>query len=78
MDFRAKRIVRLYGESEVAPEKRLQDKDTRRRINYKHYTDREWGMSQNYHVCLDSSVLGIDKCVDIILDLAENCPDTTE
>ena len=61
MDFRAHRIVRLYGESEVAPEKRLQDKDARRRINYKHYTDREWGMSQNYHVCLDSSLLGIDK-----------------
>ena len=60
------------------PGERLQDKDARRRINYKHYTDREWGMSQNYHVCLDSSVLGIDKCVDIILDLAENCPDTTE
>lgn len=78
MDFRAHRIVRLYGESEVAPEKRLQDKDARRRINYKHYTDRDWGMSQNYHVCLDSSVLGIDKCVDIILDLAENCPDTTK
>ena len=76
--FRADRIVRLYGESEKAPEKRLADKDTRRRVNYKHYTDREWGMSQNYHVCLESSVLGIDKCVDIILDLAENCPDTTE
>lgn len=78
MDFRAHRIVRLYGESEVAPEKRLKDKDTRRRVNYKHYTDRDWGMSQNYHVCLDSSVLGIDKCVDIILDLAENCPDPVD
>ena len=69
--FRADRIVRLYGESEKAPEKRLADKDTRRRVNYKHYTDREWGMAQNYHVTLDSGVLGIDRCVDIILELAQ-------
>ena len=46
--FRADRIVRLYGESEKAPEKRLADKDTRRRVNYKYYTDREWGMAQSY------------------------------
>lgn len=69
--FRADRIVRLYGESESTPEKRLADKDTRRRVNYKHYTDREWGMAQNYHITLDSGVLGIDRCVDIILGLAQ-------
>ena len=68
--FRAERIVRLYGESEKNPENRLQDKDKRRKINYRHYTDRDWGMSQNYHVSLDSSVIGIDKCVDIIAGLA--------
>ena len=56
---------------EKAPEKRLADKDTRRRVNYKHYTDREWGMAQNYHITLDSGVLGIDRCVEIILDLAQ-------
>ena len=69
--FRADRIVRLYGESEKTPEKRLADKDTRRRVNYKHYTDREWGMAQNYHITLDSGLLGIDRCVEIILNLAQ-------
>ena len=69
MDFRAHRIVRLYGESEVAPEKRLQDKDARRRINYKHYTDREWGMSQNYHLSLDSAAIGVERCADVILNV---------
>ena len=70
MAFRSERIVRLYGESENSPETRLQDKDKRRRINYRHYTDREWGMSQNYHISLDSSAVGIDKCVDVIVGLA--------
>ena len=65
-DCRAERIVRLYGESEHSPEKRLRDKDARRRVNYKHFTHREWGMAQNYHVTLNSGVVGVERCVDIL------------
>ncbi len=72
LDFRADRIVRLYGESEKSPEARLQEKDKRRRINYQHYTGREWGMSQNYDLCLNSSTLGIEQCVDIIVNAVKN------
>lgn len=72
MDFRAERIVRLYGESEKSPETRLQEKDKRRRVNYQHYTGRTWGMSQNYDICLDSSVIGIEQCSDIIVSLFNN------
>ena len=63
---RAERIVKLYGESDIAPEKRLDDKDARRKVNYKHFTGREWGLAQNYHLSLDSSMLGIEGCVDLI------------
>lgn len=70
-DFRADRIVRLYGESEKSPEVRLAEKDKRRRINYQHYTGRTWGMAQNYDLCLNSSHLGIDRCVEIILSLVK-------
>ena len=37
-EFRAERIVRLYGESDKSPLARLQDKDKRRSVNYQHYT----------------------------------------
>mgnify|MGYP002511247339 FL=1 len=70
--FRADRVVRLYGESDLAPEKRLEEKDKRRRAYYKHYADREWGMSQNYHLSLDSSLVGIERCAQLILDVARN------
>lgn len=70
-EFRAERIVKLYGESEKSPETRLQEKDKRRRVNYHHYTGRTWGSAQNYDLCLNSSTLGIDACVDIILSMAE-------
>ena len=65
-DKRAERIVKLYGESDVAPEKRLDDKDARRRVNYRHFTGQEWGVAQNYHLALDSGMLGIEGCVDLI------------
>lgn len=66
-EFRADRIVRLYGESEKSPAARLQEKDKRRMVNYSHYTGQTWGMARNYDLCLDSSRLGIENCVEIIL-----------
>ena len=70
--YRAERIVRRYGESEKSPEQRLNEKDKRRRVNYQHYTGRTWGQSQNYDISLDTGVLGIDQCVDIICKIVEN------
>lgn len=69
LEKRAKRIVERYGESGEAPEKRLRDKDKRRSAYYNFYTDIKWGDVRNYHITLDSGVLGIDKCVDILADL---------
>ena len=68
--YRADRIVRLYGESEKSPEQRLTAKDKKRAVNYKHYTGQDWGVSQNYHITLDSAAVGIDRCVDILEGLA--------
>ncbi len=66
MDKRAERIVKIYGESSDSPEKRLKDKDKKRRAYYQFYTDMNWGEMKNYHIALNSGVLGIDRCVDII------------
>ncbi len=71
-EFRADRIVRLYGESEKSPEARLDEKDKRRRVNYQHYTGRTWGLAQNYDVCLSSSDLGVEACADILVSLLQN------
>ena len=68
-DKRAQRIVEKYGETEVPTEKRLREKDKRRALYYQLYTDKTWGAIENYHVILDSGVLGIEKCVDIIASL---------
>lgn len=66
--FRAERIVTQYGETSVEPEKRLADKDKKRKLNYKYYTEQEWGRRQNYHLSIDSAFLGIEKAVALIVD----------
>lgn len=66
--FRANRIVMQYGESAVEPEKRLADKDKKRKLNYKYFTEQEWGKRQNYHLSIDSGFLGIEKAITLIID----------
>lgn len=69
IDFRARRIVEVYGEREQSPKERLRDKDKRRAAYHRFYTDMKWGYAQNYHLTLNSGVLGIDQCVNIITSL---------
>lgn len=64
---RAKRIVQEYGErNDKSIEKRLRDRDQKRKVYYKTYTGQEWGNVHNYDISLSSSSLGIDKTVDIL------------
>lgn len=69
LQHRAERIVKEYGERAETPEQRLRDKDKRRAAYHRFYTDMKWGYAQNYHLCLDSGALGIDKCVEILTRL---------
>jgi len=72
MNFRADRIVHLYGETLDKPEKRLTEKDGKRKAYYRHYTKRQWGIAQNYHLCLDSGIVGIEQCVDIVVNIVQS------
>jgi len=72
LDFRADRIVRLYGESEKSPIARLQEKDKRRKVNYQHYTGRTWGDADNYDISLNTAVVGVEAAAKIIVDLVKN------
>ena len=69
MDFRANRIVEVYGETEESPKQRLKSKDKRRSAYHHFYTNMKWGDSLNYDITLDSGRVGIDKCVNLIRQL---------
>ena len=68
-EFRARRILKEYGERETPAVQRLRDKDKCRAAYHRFYTDMKWGHAQNYDLTLNSGTLGIDRCVAIIADL---------
>ena len=69
IDKRAERIVTEYGERDETPKQRLKEKDKRRAAYHRFYTDMKWGQARNYHICLDSGELGINRCIELISQL---------
>ena len=63
------RIKKLYGKSEEEAVKLMKEMDKKRAINYKYNTDQEWGCAKNYTMCLNSSALGYEKCIEMIAGL---------
>ena len=47
--------------------------DTHRADYYKYYTGREWTDARNYDLCLDSSKLGYNRCVEEIISYMNVC-----
>ncbi len=71
-ESRARRIVERYGEKEKAPQKRLNEKDQKRKVYYKNYTGRNWGEVKNYDLCLNSGALGLELCAELIVQAAKS------
>ena len=69
LEYRAERIVQVYGEGEESPEQRIREKDKRRAAYHRFYTDMKWGHAQNYDLTLNSGTLGIDRCAELIRQL---------
>lgn len=67
--FRSQRVLSRYGETAVDIAVRLRDKDQAREAFYLRYTGQHWGLAKNYDVCLNSGVLGVGTCVDILVDI---------
>lgn len=68
---RAARVQELTGVSDATELQRIMTrKDLSRSKYYTHYTGRPWGDSHNYHLALDTGILGNDLCVQTILAAA--------
>lgn len=65
-DRRKERAIKEYGISANKADGYLSKIDKKRHTYYNYYTGEKWGNSLNYHLCLDSSELGIDGCVHMI------------
>lgn len=68
-DFKVRRICETENISEDEAVKKIADMDRRRRTSYEYVTGRTWGDMHNYDRLINTSTLGLDKCVEEILTL---------
>lgn len=66
-DFCMKKAAEKHSMSESDLEKFIAKTDKGRADYYKYHTGREWTDARNYDLCLDSSKLGFERCVDEII-----------
>ena len=48
-------------------ERRIREVDRKRKEYYQYYTGNSWGRAQNYHLCMDSGLAGVDGCLRAVL-----------
>lgn len=70
-EFRIERIKKLYNIDNIKAEKMIDKNDKDRASYYNYYTNKKWGYASNYNLCIDSSMLGIDKCIGFIKTFIE-------
>lgn len=68
MDERLKCLARRQGLDEAAARKKIKEVDKDRSSFYKYYSDQVWGDAQNYDLCINSSRLGVEGTVKVIMD----------
>jgi cytidylate kinase len=50
----------------------LEKSDSKRENYYNYFTYKQWGAAASYDLCLNSSLLGIERCVSIIKDIVKS------
>lgn len=69
MEDRIKRISVKYDLPENKAKDMIYKKDKQRASYYNYYSNSKWADIKNYHLSINSSLLGIDGTVDMIVDL---------
>ena len=65
-DFCIEQAAKKHSMSEKELERFIAKTDKKRADYYKYYTGREWTDARNYDLCLNSSKLGFERCVEEI------------
>lgn len=64
-DYRIKKVMEMYGDTAMEAENNIAHSDAARSAYYKSITGAHWGHSDNYELCIDSSI-GEQACAEVI------------
>ena len=71
LENRIKRIMAQHKLDESEAKALIKKTDKKRSSYYNFYTGKSWGASENYNICIDTSLFGIEKSARIIASAAE-------
>ena len=71
IDDRIERVTQRQEISRSGIVELIEKIDKKRSAYYNYYTNKTWGAAQSYHLCIDSSLLGIDNLVDLICEIVK-------
>ena len=63
---KCQRIMKLCEKSRKEALAMMKDTDKKRSINYAYHTEQKWGETRNYALCMNSSILGYETCMELI------------
>ncbi len=67
-DFRAARIAEEYKVTDDKARDMLVKTDKKRASYYNFQSEKQWGVASSYNFCIESSALGIDGSVELLMD----------
>ncbi len=67
-DFRAGRVADEYQVTDAKAREMLGKTDKKRASYYNFQSEKKWGMAASYNLCLESSSIGIDASVDLLIN----------
>ena len=63
---RMKRLRKIHGINEEAAEVMMEKADKKRSEYYNYYSYKTWGAAATYHLCINSSSLGVEETVKFV------------
>lgn len=70
-EVKTQRVMDVLGVSKRKAHIMMKKMDRQRKTYHNHYSSIKWGDSRGYHLSINSSVLGIDGTVDMIVEMVE-------
>lgn len=72
MEDRIRRTMEYNHIEQKDAEEFIHKADKSRASYYNYYTDKTWGAAESYHLCINSSVYGVDKTTDFVRKFIES------
>ena len=69
---RIRRTAELREISESKAAQFIEKMDKKRSAYYNYYSGKKWGAAKSYHLCINSSVLGIEETVRVVRDFCKS------